>query len=98
MNLRSRAEAALALSRPADALTDARDALAIAQRLQGGKPHSDQAGLAWIILGRAELAAGRGAAARSAFEQGVTHLAAATGADSPESLRAKLLLKDAPTN
>ena len=98
MNLRSRAEAALALSRPTDALTDARDALAIAQRLQGGKPHSDQAGLAWLTLGRAELAAGRAAAARSAFEQGVTHLAAATGADSPESLRAKLLLKGTPTN
>lgn len=96
MNLRTRAEVALARSRPADALPDAREALAIAQRLQGGKPHSDQAGLAWLTLGRAELAAGRAAAARSAFEQGVTHLAAATGADSPESLRAKLLLKGTP--
>ncbi len=98
MNLRWRAEAALALSRPADARSDARDALAIAQRLQGGKPHSDQTGLAWITLGRAEQAAGRGAAARQAFEQAAAHLVAATGADSPESLQASALLKSVPTN
>lgn len=98
MNLRTRAEAALALARHDDALADAREALAIAQRLQGGKPHSDQAGLAWLTLGRAELAAGRPGAARQAFEQAAAHLAASTGADSPDSLQASALLRSAPTN
>ncbi|WP_341889066.1 serine/threonine-protein kinase [Variovorax sp. YR752] len=96
--LRTRAEAALALARHEEALADAREALAIAQRLQGGKPHSDQAGLAWITLGRAQSAAGSAAAARSAIAQGVAHIMAATGGDSPQSRRAVLLLRTMPTN
>ena len=98
MNLRTRAEAALALARPGDALADAREALSIAQRLQGGKPHSDQVGLAWLTLGRVELAAGRSDAARQAFEQGAVHLAEATGADSAETQQAHALLKTAAAN
>ncbi|MFT3953730.1 MAG: protein kinase [Piscinibacter sp.] len=98
MNLRTRAEAALALARHDDALADAREALSIAQRLQGGKPHSDQAGLAWLTLGRVELAGGRPDAARQAFEQGALHLAGATGADSPESQQARALAKAASAN
>ncbi len=89
--LRGRAEAALAIGRPDAAAADAREALAIAQRLQGGKPHSDSAGLAWLALGQAERAAGRHAEAAEAFRQAVEHLAASTGADSLESGRARAL-------
>ena len=89
---RLRTDAALALGRHDEAREDAREALAIAQLLQGGKPHSDHSGQAWLALGRAENAAGRRTEARAAFEQAVQHLQATTGASSPETVRARELL------
>ena len=89
---RLRAEAALALARHDEARIDAREALAIAQRLQGGKPHSDLAGQAWLTLGRVEQAAGRSSEARAAFEQALQHLQATTGASGPDTARARELL------
>ncbi len=89
---RLRVDAALALGRHDEAIGDAREALAIAQRLHGGKPHSDHAGQAWLALGRAEQAAGRRTEARAAFEQAVQHLQATTGATSPDTARARELL------
>ncbi|HNW64225.1 MAG TPA: serine/threonine-protein kinase [Piscinibacter sp.] len=88
---RLRTDAALALGRHDEAREDAREALAIAQLLQGGKPHSDHSGQAWLALGRAENAAGRRTEARAAFEQAVQHLQATTGASSPETVRAREL-------
>jgi serine/threonine-protein kinase len=96
MAMRSRADAALAIGRAAEAASDAREALAVAQRLQGGKPHSDNAGLAWLALAQAERAAGRVAEAEAAFQQAVNHLAASTGADSIESARARALRDRGP--
>ncbi|MFT3664091.1 protein kinase domain-containing protein [Piscinibacter sp.] len=95
--LRGRAEASLALGRAADAAVDAREALAIGQRLQGGKPHSDHTGQAWLLLARAGRAGGNDAEAAAAFDRAVEHLAASTGADSPESVRARAL-RDAVTH
>jgi serine/threonine-protein kinase len=89
---RLRAEAALALGHHDEARSDAREALAIAQRLQSGKPHSDHAGQAWLALGRIERASGRTAEARAAFEQAVQHLQATTGTSSPVTSRARELL------
>lgn len=98
MALRTRAEAALALGRPAEAAADAREALAIAQRLQGGKPHSDNAGLAWRVLGQAEQAAGRAGPARAALQQAAEHLDAAAGPESIEARQARSLLLAATAN
>ena len=98
MALRERAEASLALGRPAAAADDAREALAIAQRLQAGKPHSDGTGLAWLVLGRAEAAAGRPSEARAAVRQATEHLEAAAGPDSAEARRARALLAAAAAN
>lgn len=69
-----------------------RSGWAIAQRLQGGKPHSDQTGQAWLALGRAEQDAGRPGEARAAFEQAVQHLQATTGPVSQDTGRARELL------
>jgi eukaryotic-like serine/threonine-protein kinase len=93
--LRARAEAALALGEPAAAADDARQALTMARRLQGGKPHSDSVGLAWLLLGRAELAAGHAAQARAALQQAVEHLEATAGTGLPESRLARSLLQAA---
>lgn len=89
---RLRADAATALGRHDEARSDAREALAVAQRLQGGKPYSDQAGQAWLSLGRAERAAGRPGEARAAFEQAVQHLQATTDPVSHDTARARELL------
>ncbi|MGD9831209.1 MAG: protein kinase [Piscinibacter sp.] len=98
MALRERAEAALDLGRPAAAADDAREALAIAQRLQAGKPHSDSTGLAWLLLGRVEAAAGRADESHAALQQAREHLEAAAGPLSADARRAHLLLGGEATN
>lgn len=98
MSLRTRAEAALALGRLPAAADDAREALAIAQKLQGGKPHSDNAGLAWLLLGQAERAAGRASEASAALQHAAEHLEAAAGAGLAQAAQARSLLQTTTTN
>lgn len=93
MIVRTRGETSLALGDVEAAIGDAREALAIAQRLQGGKPHSDTAGSAWLLLGRAERAAGRHAEARAALQQAAEQLEAAADPGHPEARQARALLE-----
>ncbi|TXC66984.1 tetratricopeptide repeat protein [Piscinibacter aquaticus] len=96
--LRARGETSLALGDVPGAIGDAREALVIAQRLQGGKPRSDSAGSARLLLGRAEQAAGRIREAHAALQQAVEHLEAAAGPGHPEAREARTLLRATAPN
>jgi eukaryotic-like serine/threonine-protein kinase len=73
--LTGRAEAALTQGQLEAALRDARDAVQLAQKLQGGKPHSVRTGLARLIEGRVLARQGDAAAAREAYRDASVHLA-----------------------
>jgi tetratricopeptide (TPR) repeat protein len=89
---RLRAEVLLKRATPAQARADADQALALARRLQGGNPHSDLTGQAWLTLGRVREADGDTAAARDAWTRAHEELQATLGADHPETRAAALLI------
>jgi len=83
-----RAELNLDENRLDAALDDARRALALARKAQGGVPYSSRVGQAWLLLGRVLARQGNVAQARQAAQSAVDHLSNTVDPDHP-------LLKDA---
>jgi serine/threonine-protein kinase len=93
--LRLRAEALRRCREIAGAMKDAAHALAIAQEVQGGKPHSYLTGRAWLLLAELARDAGDRARLREAAEQAVVHLSNALDAEHPQAQRARMLAAEA---
>jgi hypothetical protein len=72
---------------------DARRALQLAQKAQGGLPFSNRTGLAWLALGRVQAEQGNVADAHGAFEAAVTNLANTVDAGHPMLLQARDLAR-----
>jgi serine/threonine-protein kinase len=77
------------------AIANAQTALDIATTLQGGIPHSNRAGLSWLMLGRALKEKGDDVQARKAFEAAVTQLSNTVDANHPALMQARQLLASA---
>ncbi len=75
-----RAEAHRVAAATGAARADADDALALAQELQGGKPHSFRTGLAWLARARIAQDEGREDAAREDAAKALGHLEATVDA------------------
>jgi tetratricopeptide (TPR) repeat protein len=87
-----KAETELGARNAAGAAQNARRGLQWATLLQGDLPHSNQTGLAWLMLGRALQELGERAQAQKAFEAAVAHLSNTVDADHPALLQARQLL------
>jgi serine/threonine-protein kinase len=87
-----KAETELAARNAAEAAQSARRGLHWATSLQGNLPHSNQTGLAWLMLGRTLQELGDHAQARKAFEAAVVHLSNTVDSDHPALLQARQLL------
>ncbi len=95
--LRLRAELAMARGDRAAALRDAGAALASARALQGTGAPSSHAGLALLLQGRLQLAAGDGAHAAGLLGEAASVLAATLGEDHPDTCKARDLAASAGT-
>jgi serine/threonine-protein kinase len=89
---RGRAEVRLRQGDAAGALADAQAALDMARALQGSNAHSDQTGLAWLTLARAQRASGAGDRSLQALGSAHAELKQTLGADHPETRAAAALL------
>ncbi|HTT11252.1 MAG TPA: protein kinase [Burkholderiaceae bacterium] len=89
---RLRAEIEAKQGRQDAALADARKALQVAEGMQGGKPYSDDTGLAYLSLGRVLQAAGDRDGARKALQSAADHLANSVGDRHPDTRTAQQLL------
>jgi eukaryotic-like serine/threonine-protein kinase len=89
--LAARAELSLDEGRLPDAESDARQALALAERAQGGVPHSNRTGLSWLILGRVLAREGDNRGSQQALDAAVDNLANTVDADHPMLLLARQL-------
>jgi tetratricopeptide (TPR) repeat protein len=87
-----KAETELAARNAAEAERNARRGLQWATSLQGNLPHSNQTGLAWLVLGRALQELGERVQARKAFEAAVVNLSNTVDSDHPALLQARQLL------
>jgi serine/threonine protein kinase len=92
--LRTRAEVNLNEGKVAAAEADAQRALALAQAAQGGMPHSNRTGLAWLILGRVLAKQADEARAQSAFHAAAANLSNTVDADHPMLLLAQQLVRE----
>ena len=90
---RLRAAANAALNAPADALADATAAHAVAQSLQGGRPHSFHTGLGLLTLAQIHRQQGNAALAVDSARSALDHLRETAGADHPEAVKAERLLR-----
>jgi serine/threonine-protein kinase len=90
--LTTRAEIGLGDGRLDDALQDVQQAIELAQKLQGGKPHSMRTGLALLVRGRILAQRGDAPAARDAYREAVQHLADTVDAGHPALRQARALL------
>lgn len=86
-----RAEVGLKEGRPALAEVDAKDALLLAQSMQGGTPSSVRTGLAWLTLGEVRAQRGNTAVAQEAFAAAVDHLSHSVDPSHPALKRAQAL-------
>ncbi len=82
----------MAAKNAAEAAQHARRGLQWATSRQGDLPHSDQTGLAWLMLGRALQDLGDRAQAHKAFDAAVAHLSNTVDLDHPALLQARQLL------
>jgi tetratricopeptide (TPR) repeat protein len=89
---RQRAEVALRLNQPDDALTDARSAVDMARTLQSDVPHSDLTGLCWLTLGRVLRDRGDIQGSRVALETAETNLRKTLGEEHPDTRTALRLM------
>src|SRR5438552_14364280 len=89
---RLRGEVEAQQGKRAEALMDAEKAVQVAEGLQGGKQYSDDAGLAYLSLGRVLRAAGERERAKTALQTAVAHLSNSVGADHPDTRAAQSLL------
>jgi serine/threonine protein kinase/tetratricopeptide (TPR) repeat protein len=87
--LLARSELNLREGRVEDAGTDARQALAVSQMLQGGIAYSSRTGLAWLMIGRVRSAQGDAPSAHEAFQAAVDHLSHTVDANYPALLDAQ---------
>jgi eukaryotic-like serine/threonine-protein kinase len=87
--LLARSELNLREGRLDDAGGDAREALAIAQLLQGGIAYSNRTGLAWLLIGRVHAAQGDARSAHDAFQAAVDHLSHTVDANHPALIDAQ---------
>ncbi len=72
-------------------LADAKDALRMSQKLQGGLPYSVNTGRAWLALGDLQSLTNDTAAAQTAFTSAVDHLSHTVDAAHPALIRARAL-------
>jgi tetratricopeptide (TPR) repeat protein len=84
-----KAETDLLVGDTAAAARQARQALELSQRLQGGLPYSNRTGLAWLALARAAQSANDAAPAREAFASAVLHLSNTVDPDHPALVQAR---------
>jgi eukaryotic-like serine/threonine-protein kinase len=87
--LLARSELNLREGRLDDAGTDARQALAVSQMLQGGIAYSSRTGLAWLMIGRVRTAQGDAPSAHEAFQAAMDHLSHTVDANYPALLDAQ---------
>jgi len=78
------------------ALADAQDALALAEKLQGGKPHSFRTGLAWLALAQLQRQQHDAAAAQRAADMALVQLAHAVDAEHPALAEASRMAQQGP--
>jgi tetratricopeptide (TPR) repeat protein len=76
------------------AKADAQKALQIAEGMQGGKPYSDDTGLAYLSLGRVLQLSGDPEGARAALQSAALHLGNSVGEDHPDTRTAQRLLAE----
>jgi serine/threonine-protein kinase len=91
-----RAEVLLLAGDQKAAEIDARTALAAAQLLQGGLPHSQRTGRAWLLLGQSLQKMGDAPHANAAFSAAVDHLSNTVDADHPLLIQARAQLSSSP--
>jgi len=89
---RLRGEVEARQGKRAEALADAEKAVKIAAGLQGGQQYSDDAGLAYLSLGRVLQAAGENERAKAALQSAIAHLSHSVGDDHPDTRTAQELL------
>ncbi|HYM34523.1 MAG TPA: serine/threonine-protein kinase [Steroidobacteraceae bacterium] len=89
--LRSRAEGYLAIGDLSHAETDARAAIVLGEKLQGGASYSNQTGLAWLILGRVLEKQNQHNQAQTALQAAITHLSNTVDVSHPALLEARKL-------
>jgi hypothetical protein len=87
-----RAEAGLQEGRLDLALQDARDAVALGQKLQGGQPASVRTGLARLLEGRVLDRQGEAALARESYREAQRHLGVTVDTAHPALAQLKALL------
>jgi eukaryotic-like serine/threonine-protein kinase len=90
--LLARSELNLRQEKLTDAISDARQALAVSQTLAGGIQYSSRTGLAWLLIGRVLGAQGDRQSARDALQLAVVHLSHTVDATYPSLLDAQRLL------
>jgi tetratricopeptide (TPR) repeat protein len=88
----TRAELSLKQGQLADAESDARKALSLAQRAQGGVPRSYRTGHAWLVLGRVLMKKGDSEGGREALLAAIDHLSGTLDPDHPLLLLARQLV------
>jgi serine/threonine protein kinase len=89
-----RAELNLLQGRLADAESDARQALALAQDAQGGVAHSNRTGLGWLVLGKVLAKKNDVAGARQCFSAALENLVNTVDEDHPMLVLARQLALD----
>lgn len=89
MGLLGLSEAHLRLGRPAEAMAEAQEALAVADRLRGGKPASFRSALAQLAIARAQHAQGDAASARRSVGQALEQLRASVDPAHPAIAQAQ---------
>jgi hypothetical protein len=94
--LTGRAQVALLEKELALAASDAKDALQLAQALQGSTPYSVHTGLAWLVTGEVHAAAGNASAAHEAFVSAMSQLSSTVDASHPALKRAQSLAAGSP--
>jgi tetratricopeptide (TPR) repeat protein len=91
-----RAELNLKEGRLAEAESDARRALSLAQKAQGGVGYSNRTGMSWLVLGRVLAKKGDAAGSQQALRSALEHLSNTVDADHPMLLLARQLAPDWP--
>jgi tetratricopeptide (TPR) repeat protein len=84
-----RSELYLAEDNVESSLEDARQALVLAQKAQGGVPYSSRVGHAWLLVGKALAEEGNAPQSTQAFRNAVEHLSQTVDPDHPLLKRAR---------
>jgi tetratricopeptide (TPR) repeat protein len=90
--LSRRAEIHVKMRRFAQARADAERSIALARERIPGDSHAAGIGIAYLVLGEAQVGEGRPAEARASLVSALEHLEATAGPDHPAARRARMLL------